>query len=245
MAHNGNVSATERKTWERGIAILEDKVIKRELRVNELLRRQNGHIVQPFWAKERLINEAATIQFVAKHTDIPVPQCKLYTKDGVLHLETTRIKSGVTLWGISEDYRPAAISAVEKQLTESILPQLRSLTRDTIGSVDPSLPVFPPSRVYRRDRRPWERIRSDTNEFVLCHNDLGPGNIFICLETFRIVGIIDWEFAGFFPPYFELPLWGAFDFEERKRIYDEANSQELGFFGLCREDLVDCTPPLP
>jgi len=61
--------------------------------------------------------------------------------------------------------------------------------------------------VYDCDRRPGDRISAAAAcAFPLCHNDLGPQNIFVCPDTFRIVGIIDWEFAGFFPPYFELPL---------------------------------------
>ncbi|KAK3937482.1 hypothetical protein QBC46DRAFT_267452, partial [Diplogelasinospora grovesii] len=84
----------------------------------------------------------------------------------------------------------------DEQINSIILPQLRSLCRSYIGSVDPSLPVFPPQRVYDRDRRSWERISSDAGCFVLCYNDLGPQNIFVCPVTFQIVGIIDWKFAG-------------------------------------------------
>lgn len=78
---------------------------------------------------------------------------------------------------------------------------------------------------------------------VLCHNDLGPQNIFVCPDTFQVVGIIDWEFAGFFPPYFELPLWRVFDWAEEQKMYNDANSRELSFFGLQPEDLKDCIPP--
>jgi len=220
----------------------------------ELVRRPNDRVLQPFWAKERLRNEAVTIQFIASNTTIPVPQCRLYTKDGLLHLELKRITNGVLLEDmedisrelrpaaavavdkqintlilpqlrsprrnyigsvdpsllelkritnrvlledISGELRSAAAAAVEKQINTLILPQLRSLRRNYIGGVDPSLPVFPPQRVYDRDRWPWERISSANDCYVLYHNDLGPQNIFVGLDTFQIVGIIDWGFAGF------------------------------------------------
>lgn len=150
MSRNGDGSIRQFKTWERCVTIYEDKVIKRELYPDELRRRrrrrrQNGDILNPFWAKERLQNEAATIQFVAKNTNIPVPQCQLYRKYGLVHLETTRIKNGVPL-EMDAESRLAAVEAVDKQLTQNILPQLRSLTRNHIGGVNASLPVFPPQR---------------------------------------------------------------------------------------------------
>ena len=118
-----------------------------------------------------------------------------------------------------------------------ILPQLRSLRRHFIGSVDNILPVFPPQRVYGLDRRLWPRISSETDEFVFCHNDLGQQNIFVDPTSFRIVGIIDWEFAGFFPPSFELPLWRATEWKDGKKMYDDAQPQALKLFGLRLEDL--------
>jgi len=45
-----------------------------------------------------------------------------------------------------------------------------------------------------------------TPEFVLCHNDLGQRNIVVDEKTLEINAILDWEYAGFFPPEFE----GAF-----------------------------------
>ncbi|KAJ2892720.1 hypothetical protein MKZ38_009436 [Zalerion maritima] len=231
------------KTWERCVIIDQDRVIKRELGEQELVHRPNNDVLRPFWAKQRLQNEAATLQFVASNTNVPVPRCQLYSKDGLLHLETERVTNGILLMDVAAESRSAAAAAVDKQIRTDILPQLRSLRRKYIGSVDSNLPVFPPQRVYNRDRRTWGRISSTSDCFVLCHNDLGPQNIFIKPDTFQIVAIIDWEFAGFFPPYFELPLWNIFDWNDEQKIYDNANLRELGFFGLKPEDLEDCIPP--
>ncbi|KAK8010339.1 hypothetical protein PG990_009304 [Apiospora arundinis] len=229
------------KTWERCIIIEEDRVIKRELRKEEFGRKLGGEIMYPFWARERLINEAASLQFVASQTNIPVPTCRFYDdQDGIAHLETERIRNGVLLDDLAEQSKPAAIQVVDKEIEDVIIPQLRSLRRSFIGSVDSNLPVFPPQRVYERDRRPWPQISSKGDTFVFCHNDLGPPNIFINPETFKIVGIIDWEFSGFFPPYFELPLWRVVDRQDRQDMYATAEERELGFFGLKLGDLQDC-----
>ncbi|KAK0749643.1 aminoglycoside phosphotransferase [Schizothecium vesticola] len=222
------------KTWEHCVVIERDRVIKRELGTHELRRRPNQAVLRPFWARELLRNEAATLAFVEANTTIPVPPCRLYTQDGLLHLESKRIANGVLLEEIDRERRAAAAAAaVDHQMTTFVLPQLRSLRRGYIGSVDHSLPVFPPQRVYDHDRRPWDRIlAAAVDAFPLCHNHLGPQNIFVCPDTFRIVGIIDWEFAGFFPPYFELPLWRVFDWGGEQTLYEEANARELGFLGL-------------
>lgn len=136
---------------------------KSELPEANLIHRKSGAIVQPFWSQERLRNEAATLNFIAARTTIPVPSYRLYsTDDGLLHLETTRIKDAVELAEIPDGpSRAAALAAVDEELRESVLPQLRALTRDTIGSVDEELPVFPPSRIYMKDYRSWERITAD------------------------------------------------------------------------------------
>lgn len=43
-------------------------------------------------------------------------------------------------------------------------------------------------------------------ELVLCHNDLSQYDVLVDEETLKITGIIDWEYAGFYPKEFE----GAF-----------------------------------
>lgn len=40
-------------------------------------------------------------------------------------------------------------------------------------------------------------------DFVFCYNNLSTHNIFINKDIFKINAILDWEYAGFFPPQFE------------------------------------------
>jgi len=42
-----------------------------------------------------------------------------------------------------------------------------------------------------------------TPEFVLCHNDLGQQNVIVDEKTLKINAILDWEYAGFYPPEFD------------------------------------------
>lgn len=141
------------------MVIERDRVIKRELGEHKLRRRPNHDVLRPFWARERLGNEAATLAFVAANTTIPVPPCRLYTQDSLLHLETKRITNGVLLEEMDQERRAAAAAAVDHQITSFVLPQLRSLRRGYLGSVDPSLPVFPPrglGRLYPTAVMKWQ-----------------------------------------------------------------------------------------
>lgn len=54
---------------------------------------------------------------------------------------------------------------------------------------------------------PW-RLRSRASEtLVFCHNDLSPYNVIVDPATLKIKAIIDWEYAGCFPPEFDKPYY--------------------------------------
>jgi hypothetical protein len=242
-----NKTLFEENSAERRVSVKQRTVVKTHPNESQLIQRWlDGATVYPYWAQERLRNEAAALAFIAEKTTIPVPKGRLYMENGILHLETNRITKGIILMDVDKDAKKAAFAAVDKQIQEDILPQLRSLRRNFIGSPDPDLPVVPPSRVYRLDRRLWQRITSNTDEFVFCHNDLGPQNIIVDPDdNFRIVTIIDWEFAGFYPSYFEVPLWRSVDRCATTKLYAAVQERELAFFGLKIEDLKECTADRP
>ncbi|KAG6288067.1 hypothetical protein E4U09_005758 [Claviceps aff. purpurea] len=153
---------------------------------------------EPYIA-DRIRNEAAVLQFVAKHTTIPVPEF-------------------LDLW-------------VTAQLKSDILPQLRRLRRNFMGSPDPELPVIPPRRFWQaKEKRVWPSMTKDTDEYVLCHTDLGGQNILVDPNTFKIVSILDWETAGFFPQEWELPLWTVNGPREQSRMAEVAHRREITSF---------------
>lgn len=43
--------------------------------------------------------------------------------------------------------------------------------------------------------------------YVVCHNDLGQYNVIVDPDTLKIKAIIDWEYGGFWPEWFEQPYW--------------------------------------
>lgn len=53
----------------------------------------------------------------------------------------------------------------------------------------------------------WPRKVSKERRFVLCHDDLSQHNMVVDPQTLKIRAILDWEYAGFYPGYFEGPFW--------------------------------------
>lgn len=56
--------------------------------------------------------------------------------------------------------------------------------------------------LYPEKSKEWEAIRgAEQNEFVFYHADLGPGNIKVEIQMTEanVVGILDWEIAGYLP----------------------------------------------
>lgn len=50
-------------------------------------------------------------------------------------------------------------------------------------------------------------LRREKSDLVFCHNDLSMNNVIVDSKTLKIKAIVDWEYAGFFPPEFELPFY--------------------------------------
>ncbi|KAG6092973.1 hypothetical protein E4U31_006978 [Claviceps sp. LM219 group G6] len=202
--------------------------VKRQPHADELgLDRYGNPAVRPYIA-DRLRNEAAVLQFVAKHTTIPVPEfLDLWEENGLVHLKTALVENGIELRHVDESLLSMALMSVTAQLESDILPQLRRLRRNFMGSPNPELPVVPPRRFWNfKGTRVWPSMTKDTDEYVLCHTDLDRQNILVDPNTFKIVSILDWETAGFFPQEWELPLWTV-QGQEQYRMSEEAHRREM------------------
>jgi hypothetical protein len=105
-------------------------------------------------------------------------------------------------------------------VTEELLQHvatLKSLRSDTpgvpgaheVGDLSQSL-LCAPYRVANAHWKPttcWRPRSGVKGDFVFCHNDLGQHNVIVDPGTLKIKAIIDWEFGGFWPEWFERPYW--------------------------------------
>ena len=185
----------QRKYYEVGNCF-----VKRTLRPLEYLLGYRGWYVPP-WNEKRLRNEAACLRYIREHTDIPVPTlyCN-FEDDEAYYLVMERVK-GVNMKDL-EDHQK---ETVEKELRKH-LDTLSRLRSRTIGG--PTGLVVPPARVISASpEETWLPKTSATEDYVFCHNDLSAFNILVDPDTLKINAIIDWEYGGFYPNYFEWPFY--------------------------------------
>lgn len=66
--------------------------------------------------------------------------------------------------------------------------------------------VMPPSWLSTdtqppwRGKKSWKTLPLETPEYVFQHGDIAAHNILMDPDTLEVKALIDWEYAGFFPP---------------------------------------------
>ena len=192
-------TSTDRKYYRRGNAF-----IKRCLRTREFFQGPQGlHI--PRLRKESLRNEAATLRFIRRHTEIPVPLLFCDFEDDDAYYLITEYVEGVSMADLPDHQKDVVMAELEGHLR-----RLEALRSPRLGG--PTGIVIPPYRVLcETERDDWSggRLReaSHAAEYVFCHNDCSQHNIIVNPDPLKIAAIVDWEYAGFYPAYFEFPFY--------------------------------------
>lgn len=185
-------------TPERKYYHLGDTFVKRNLRPKEW--QQNPHTGEthiPRLGRERLLNEAAAMQFIANNTTIPTAKLHAcFEDDGAVYLVMEYVE-GRGMHELEEEER----QVVEKEL-ENYLQKIHEFRSNVVGGLFGI--VVPPYRVQQKtDVDDWNIEPSKTDEYVLCHNDLSQQNVIVYPNSLKIRAIIDWEYAGYWPERFE------------------------------------------
>ncbi|KFY97789.1 hypothetical protein V498_01858 [Pseudogymnoascus sp. VKM F-4517 (FW-2822)] len=182
--------------------------IKRTLRRSEWMYTKTGNLVVPSTTmRYRLENEAACLNYLAS-TNIPIAKLQgIFQDDGAVYLMTQHI-DGVSMTHLEPEQK----NVVKEELNE-YLDKLRSLRSKTPGIPGTTL-ICPHYRVFSGWKKlgVWKvkddaKLEEGEEDFVFCHNDLGQHNVIVDPDTLKIKAIIDWEFSGFFPRWFEAAFW--------------------------------------
>ncbi|OIW26255.1 kinase-like protein [Coniochaeta ligniaria NRRL 30616] len=166
-------------------------------------------------------NEALALRFVKEHTSIPVPQVVSSDWDRI----TMEYVEGQTLQQAWPVLTPDQRSDIMAQLSDYIA-QMRALSGIHLGRLDgqgvvvPSVMtrsggpfgtlagfhdwlVQPPKRLQAQSMY-WHQITAQLGAeypIVFTHGDIAARNIM--MHDGRIVALLDWEFAGWYPEYWE------------------------------------------
>ncbi|ETN44443.1 uncharacterized protein HMPREF1541_10624 [Cyphellophora europaea CBS 101466] len=161
-----------------------------------------GITQHPWMSRQRLENEYAVLTYIGKMTNIPVPRpYSLESVDGCLTLTTEWI-DGVPFDDLDPGIRSETY--LDQYVRSFILPELGALTSHISGTLKGT--VIPPRRVFERFPGQW--VPQTSGEiFHFTHNDLSQHNFLCNPTTGKVMAVIDWEFAGFYPTYFEAPFW--------------------------------------
>ncbi|TGO30228.1 hypothetical protein BPAE_0007g01090 [Botrytis paeoniae] len=198
---------------------------------------------------DRITNEVNALKLVSQKTTIPVPRLLDHgvNPDGTRYL-VTELVSGVNLnklhalgCRVTADKKHTeeascdtcgrrAYSNAINFVENTVLPQLstmKSHTRGIDGFVMPPawLPIDT-QEPWKRRKGPWKTLPLATPEHVFQHGDLAAHNLLIDTETRQPKALIDWEFAGYYPP--GMHLWpGTLDFRAYVRSARGNNMAEL------------------
>lgn len=187
---------------EREFRIYPDRFYKRSLRPDEYQLDVRNKPYVPLLGPERIRNEAACLQFIRRKTNIPVPDVlEAYEEDGSFVLVTTLLS------GVQMSKLPPEEQAVVMKEVDSHLQTLQTLRSNRIGG--PSGIVCPPQRAtqYFPKDTVWSISTTPEVDLVFCHCDLSQSNIIVDPQTLKIEGIIDWEYGGYWPAFFERPYF--------------------------------------
>ncbi|THX76576.1 hypothetical protein D6D04_06743 [Aureobasidium pullulans] len=136
--------------------------IKRSLRPQEWqVSTFHGRIIVPRLGEERLLNEAAALEFIAKNTTIPVPKVlACFEDDGAVYLITELIDARRM-----DDLTCSDRIIIEEEL-EGYAHQMHTLRSRNLGGC--SGLVIPPYRVWdKTPRDEWKLHPSEVEEYVI------------------------------------------------------------------------------
>lgn len=204
---------------DRKIYHLDKLFFKRTLRRHEWTDLGDDFLVQPTAAMpQRYRTDVAVQAYLREHTSIPLPTMTTCFEDDAAMCLAMEFLPGVQMDELPEADRQIVAAELSHHLAT-----LKTLRSPTPGVPGESL-LIAPQRVttyhwhYHTCWRPRPHLKG--GDFVFCHNDLGQHNVLVDPATLKITAIVDWEFGGFWPAWFERPFWtrpggcGALEGEE-------------------------------
>lgn len=91
-------------------------------------------------------------------------------------------------------------------ITDIVLPQLarlKSQERGIDGFVMPPSWLTPDAELPWKEKKDWRVLPLEEPEYIFQHGDIAAQNIIMDPQSLQVKALIDWEYAGYFPPGME------------------------------------------
>ncbi|KAI0056446.1 kinase-like protein [Artomyces pyxidatus] len=178
--------------------------IKRSIVRDEWMINIRGDTVVPCMPLERLKNEAAAIEYVRTHTDIPVPTVRCAFQDRGCYYVVTDMVPGICMADLPEENKATVTAELERHIAV-----LHGITSTAMGGFlgAACLPMRVARAVPLAELEKMRFLDALPHELVLCHGDLSQHNVIVDEKTLKINAIIDWEYAGFYPKEFDAAFY--------------------------------------
>ena len=210
------------------------------------------------------LTEAVTSEFIAQHTTIPVPRVMdVFIYDGTVHIVQEFIDASLlwTVWrGLGREDRVKCMIQLKGYIDQlrSLIPpepgkvqsirgegfldsRLRSQEWGPFDSQEAFIDFLQYDNVraqpdrFPRTQEPLSQVKGRTYRTVFTHGDIGPHNILWDMNKREIAAIIDWEFSGWFPEFWEYtrayfgpaPLRKGYGWWEMFQDYTDCYTDEL------------------
>lgn len=157
---------------------------------------------------ERIGNEAKALQLISDRTTIPVPKLIDYGThpDGRQYLVTELVRGKPLKEFIGNDGAETAYANALDFVENTLMPQLeklRSNERGIDGFVMPPCWICPDVEPPWKGKTSWKTLPLKEPGYIFQHGDIAAHNIMMDETTLQVIALIDWEYAGFFPPGME------------------------------------------
>jgi len=222
----------QKVSWEITVAgkrcYLKRNLSPAEFAINPFCHR----VIAPIQGANNLRNEKLAIDYVRSNTSIPVPEVIFYLDEGDRVYFGTEEVEGITF---SEVEDPKDRQKVIEQI-DAIVQELETHRSSTIRGFGHDV-CFPPAIwPVECPSAPEHFIEVDTQPFVLCHGDLHGGNVIVDPDSMKIKAVIDWEYAGWYPPVID-PR--RYKLDDRTVVHADGSVTPYAQFGRRERDLLE------
>jgi len=176
---------------------------KQSLSLEEASLKHRRPEATSYSARERLRNEAGALAFISQNTEIPVPDIVRYYDDREIVAIALAPVPGVQMRMIQD--RESRVEVCRQ--IDDFVAQMREITNPEATGFAGHLCAHPmvSGRAYPEPIAPIPPTPGVI--YPMCHGDLNASNVIVNPDSARVTGIIDWEYAGFYPEIMDFPYY--------------------------------------